>query len=154
MFIVAKDFSFVFFGEEFTFTYKIIRILLITILFSGITNVIRNNYLIPQSRDKIYVKSTIIGAVVNIIINLLLIKKFGAFGACVGTILAEFFVMFYQVIKTKEKIDYKLNLKLVIPFFIKSLFMGCFVIAVNIFMTEASLLKLIIQAILGIVIYF
>lgn len=154
LFIVAKDFSFVFFGEEFTFTYKIIRILLITILFSGITNVIRNNYLIPQSRDKIYVKSTIIGAVVNIIINLLLIKKFGAFGACVGTILAEFFVMFYQVIKTKEKIDYKLNLKLVIPFFIKSLFMGCFVIAVNIFMTEASLLKLIIQAILGIVIYF
>ncbi|MBF1035490.1 MAG: polysaccharide biosynthesis C-terminal domain-containing protein [Candidatus Nanosynbacter sp.] len=43
----------------------------------------------------------------NLILNLIFIKSFGAIGACIGTIAAEASVMFYQIIATKDNINYK-----------------------------------------------
>lgn len=102
--LISGDFSVVFFGNEFEKSGEIMRLLSITILFSGIANVIRTNYLIPFSKDKIYVKSTIVGALINLVANIILIAQFGAIGACIGTILAEFSVMGYQVVKVKDEI--------------------------------------------------
>ncbi len=153
LFIVADDFSTVFFGKEFIYTSNIIRILLVTILFSGITNVVRNNYLIPKAKDSIYVKSTIYGAIVNFILNLIFISKFGAYGACIGTICAEFTVMFYQVFRTRNTIDYIGCFKQIFPFLIKALIMGVLIFIVGLFICN-SLVKLIVQISLAVVVYF
>lgn len=117
--LVSKNFCNIFFGNGFDITPNLINLLIITVLFSCITNITRNNYLIPKSKDNIYVKSTICGAIVNFIFNLLFIPKYGAYGACFGTILAELVVMIYQIICTRIDIKYIDNLKAILPFFIK-----------------------------------
>ena len=55
-------------------------------------NVIRTQYLIPNKRDSIYLTSTMVGAILNLIINWMLIPKYQANGAAFGTIVAEFSV--------------------------------------------------------------
>lgn len=107
MLFVSNDFSIVFFGESFEKCGDIIKLLSITVLFTAIANVIRMNYLIPKGKDKIYVTSTILGAVVNLVLNLILIPILDYFGACIGTIAAEFVVMAYQLFSVKSDLGVK-----------------------------------------------
>ena len=107
LFVIAKDFTSIYFGPGFEKSGDILMLLSSTIIFATVANVIRTNYLIPNEKDKIYVTSTIVGAVVNLILNLVFIKSLGAIGACIGTIAAEASVMFYQIIATRKSIDYK-----------------------------------------------
>ena len=57
---ISKDFSNIYFGNGFSKSADIMNMLTLTIIFAGIANVIRTNYLIPFAKDNIYVKSTII----------------------------------------------------------------------------------------------
>ena len=107
LFVIAKDFTSIYFGPGFEKSGDILMLLSSTIIFATVANVIRTNYLIPNEKDKIYVTSTIVGAVMNLILNLIFIKSLGAIGACIGTIAAEASVMFYQIIATRKSIDYK-----------------------------------------------
>ncbi len=74
----------------------------VTILFVSWANVIRTQYLIPRHRDKIYIISTLLGAGVNVIANLILIPSYGAVGAAIGTIFAEASVAIYQTFKVRK----------------------------------------------------
>ena len=105
LYLIADDVSVVLFGEQFLKSGSIIKILSVTILASAWANVIRTQYLIPMRMDRIYVKSTVGGAIVNLILNTLLIGKYGSYGACVGTIVAEYFVMLYQTICVRNELD-------------------------------------------------
>lgn len=151
--IVSNDFSVMFFGQEFKESGIIMQYLAITILFSAIANVIRTHYLIPQKEDKIYVISTIVGAIINLIINLILIPKYGYVGACIGTILAEFSVMYYQIIKTIKKIDYKMVLNQMYPFLLKGITMGGTIYLLGTLINNITF-KVILQIFAGAIIYF
>jgi len=94
----------VYFGKEFEKCSSILMLLSITIFSLSWANVCRTQYLIPSKKDKVYVNSTIVGAVINLLINLLLIPKFGANGAAVGTIFAEMSLMVIQVIYVNKTI--------------------------------------------------
>lgn len=50
---VSNNFSSIFFGDEFTKTGTIIKLLIPSVLLTAITNTIRTNYLIPMEKDKI-----------------------------------------------------------------------------------------------------
>lgn len=152
LFIISHDFIPVFLGNEFNKSIYIVMLLSPTIIFSSVAMVIRTNYLIPQQKNKIYVESTIYGAILNLIMNLLFIPKYGAVGACIGTIASEFFVMFYQIICTRKFIDYKHVLKLFLKYAISSLIMAFSILLVGI-LIENIILKLVVELLLGMIIY-
>ena len=151
--VISKDFTIMFFGKEFLKTANIIILLLPTVVFGAMTNIIRSNYLIPKSKNKIYVMSTAIGAIINLIINIILIKKYGAYGACIGTITAEFSVLIYQILYTRKEINYLGNLKKIIPIILKSFIMMIYLIAIGT-LIENIYVKIIVQLLNAIVIYF
>ena len=150
--IVSKKFCNIFFGSGYELTPIIIDLLLATVFFSCITNITRNNFLIPKSKDMIYVNSTIYGAVVNFILNYIFIRRYGSFGACIGTIAAEFTVMVYQVYKTRKDINYFNNLKSTIPFFLSSLIMGMIIYLID-FINLKDIIKIIVQVLTAMIIY-
>ncbi len=151
--IIAGNFSNIFFGSEFTETGNIIRILMFTTLFSAVSNIVRTNYLIPTKKDSIYVKSTIYGAIVNLILNSVFIKKYGAYGACIGTIAAELILMLYQSYYAKDTIDYFKVFKIFLKYLIISMIIGLFVLLFELFPLN-NILKLILQAITAVILYF
>ena len=101
---ISNVLSPVFFGEEFTACGDIIKFLSVTVFFIAWANVIRTQYLIPNKRDSIYLISTTIGAVLNLLINWMLIPTYQANGAALGTIVAEFSVMFVQMVAVRKEI--------------------------------------------------
>ncbi len=62
-----------------------------TLLFIGMSNM-----LVPTGREKLVLYSTIAGAVIDIIINALLIPSMASSGAAIGTLVAEFVVLIIQ----------------------------------------------------------
>ncbi|MDU4659987.1 MAG: oligosaccharide flippase family protein, partial [Clostridium butyricum] len=138
-----------FLGNEFLESIKIVSLLSVTILFIGWANVLRTQYVIPNRLDSIHATSTLIGAIVNIFVNIPLIFKYGAVGATIGTILSEFSVAMYVTIKIRRNIPIVKYVKNSIPFLFSGMFMFIFIKAIQCFVKTDSIIILIIQVIAG-----
>lgn len=71
-------------------------ILMPTILFIGLSNITGIQVLVPTGREVLVLRSVILGAIVDFLLNLVLIPQFGASGAAIGTLCAEFSVTALQ----------------------------------------------------------
>lgn len=72
------------------------QVLMFTLVFIGMTNVLGIQMLVPMGKEVSVLKSGIIGGIVNIIINIILIPIYGVVGAAVGTLTAEVVVWIVQ----------------------------------------------------------
>jgi len=72
-----------------------------TTVIIGFSNLLGIQVLIPLGKEIVVTISEIAGAVVNLIINLLLIPGLGALGAAIGTLVAEVIVLVVQSIYVK-----------------------------------------------------
>lgn len=142
-----------FLGNEFTECINIVSLLSITILFISWANVIRTQYIIPNKLDKIQVISTIIGAVVNLLINLLLIKRMGAIGASIGTIFAEFAVAAYVTIKVKKHLPVKEYVKSTVIFVFSAVIMLIVINLIGNVKNISKIILVVIQSVVGSIVY-
>lgn len=138
----------IFLGDKFINCINIVSMISVTIIFLAWANVIRTQFLIPRKKDKIYIVSTGIGAVVNLLINFLLIKKYGAIGATIGTIFAEATVCVYQSIMVRKELNIKVYIKRSIFYIIPGSIM-CIVIRLLEKLLGQSIITGIIQIIVG-----
>lgn len=120
---IAENLIPILYGEEFIESIKLLRLLAVTLIFIAWGNVVRTQYVIPSKRDDIYIKSIVTGALVNLMINILLIPRFQAVGACIGTILAEFSVIVIQAIYLRKDLPYLRYIKNMTPFLLFGIFM-------------------------------
>lgn len=104
---IAEDFSIIFFGEEFVLTGYILKYISVSIIFISFNNVIRTQFIIPKGKDHIYMIAVSIGAVSNVIINVLLIPIFGVYGSVIGTVIAYLIVWIYQSFKVRKEVPIK-----------------------------------------------
>lgn len=149
---IAKQFAPIFFGEEFVECGKLISYLEISVVFIAWANVIRTQYLIPNCQEKIYIRATIIGAIINLIINVILIPSIGALGAIIGTIFAEGSVAVYETIKVRKELEIKKYLKQSIIYIIAGAIMFIVVRIIGNIM-GAEMLTLMVQVVIGMIIY-
>lgn len=126
--LYGKELCVIYLGSEFEQSGFLLQLLSSTILFVSLANVIRTQFLIPYSKDKDYIYSTIIGAILNLILNLIFIPRYGATGACIGTIAAEFSVMFYQIYSTRKDLNYKYLIKQLLLFTMRAIIPALIVI--------------------------
>ena len=100
-----------------------------TIFFIGLSNITGIQILVPLGKEKYTVLSTVCGAVIDIVLNLLFIPRWGAAGAAVSTLVAEIVVLLVQVYclrsMLREMIDFRDILKVIIVSVIAT---GCFII--------------------------
>ena len=61
--------------------------------------------LVPKGREKAVLVSEIVGAVTDVLLNMLLIPRYEAAGAAMGTLAAEFMVLFIQYLALRREID-------------------------------------------------
>lgn len=150
---IAKEFVPVFYGSGFDDCVILFYILLPSCCFIAFASVIRTQYLIPHKKDDIYIKSVLLGALVNFVLNIILIKYLNSKGAAIATLVAEMMVCVYQCIKTKQDLDIKRYVKNSIPFVAAGIVMFAIIVSIPID-TIGSLNRMFIKIIIGIIIYF
>lgn len=81
------------------------QILMPTVLLIGISNLLGIQMLVPLGKEKVLLRAEVVGALIDVVINLLLIPRFASVGAAIGTLVAEFFVAYicYYALKNQVK---------------------------------------------------
>jgi O-antigen/teichoic acid export membrane protein len=105
--ILAPECLIVLYGEINRDSLYSLRILAPTLLLIGCSNLTGIQLLTPMGREKVVMKSTVAGAVIDLLANFILIPKFGAAGAALGTLMAEVGVLVYQLAVVR-KLDVRL----------------------------------------------
>lgn len=148
----GKIFAPLYFGQEFEKTGILIMMLAGTLPFMAFANILRTQYLIPSEKDRIYIVSVFLGAMVNLAMNIIFIPKLGSIGACIGTISAEFIVMAYQALKVRKELPVLQYLVQAVPFILKAATMLIIIYPLN-YIPLNNWLRLGIQVMSGISLY-
>ena len=102
---VASTFVPVYYGEGYEKCEPLISIFSVLTVFIGLSNVTGMQYFVPIGKQNILTLTVVIGAVVNFILNLILIPFFSSVGASIASVIAEFCVTlsgFIYIKKTKR----------------------------------------------------
>ena len=102
MLIVNDDFVQFFLGQDFQDAKYAIAIMIFRMFFIGWTNIMGIQILIPHNKNKEFMISTTIPAVVSVGLNLLLLPKLGYIGAAIVSVLTEALVWAIQLYFTRN----------------------------------------------------
>lgn len=116
-------------------------------------NIIGVQYLIASKREEKYIISIIIAAIINFLFNIILIRNFGAIGASISLILAEWIGVIIQFILVRKELNIKKMFNSVKIYLIAAIPMSIVVFSIGNLMS-CSIITNIIQVIIGCVIYF
>lgn len=92
----AKEGIFFLSGKAYAGSIFPMQLIMPTLLFIGITNILGIQILVPLGKEKTVLMSEIVGAVTDIALNAILIPHFASAGAAIGTLVAEFVVLIVQ----------------------------------------------------------
>ena len=113
---VANEFVPLFYGKGFEKCIYLFYIILPGSMFEAFANVIRTQYLIPRKKDKIYITSLLVGASIDILMNILLIPKLASIGASIGTVFAYIAVCVTQAACVYRELNIKDNIIVSLPY--------------------------------------
>lgn len=102
--IFAKEGIFFLSGDAYAKAILPMQILMPTLIFIGLTNIMGIQMLIPLGKEKVVLYSEIAGAIVDLAINTVLIPIMASSGAAIGTLVAEMVVWLVQYIALKEDV--------------------------------------------------
>lgn len=149
---IADNFVPWFFGNGYGTVIPLLRILSCLIIAIGINNVTGMQYLIPTGRQNVFTKTVLVGAIVNVVMNILLIPIFKASGAAVASVVAETTIAVIQLILVREEIDGMQVLKLLPKYLISGGIMLASLLWLNQYLRK-NILDTILMIVLGVIIY-
>lgn len=99
---IGEEVVTIYLGEEFLQSIGIFKVVSLNLIIIGLSNVFGMQVMIPYGKEKKFTMILSSAAVVNFVVNLILIPKLSYFGATYATILAELLVtvlMYFEVRK-------------------------------------------------------
>lgn len=150
---VVGKFVPIFYGSGYDKVTILINIIIPIILIIGLSNVIGSQYLLPTKKQKELTTSVIIGAIVNFILNAILIRKWQSIGASIATVIAEFTVTGTQMYLVRKDINIKNIFKISQKYLMASIIM--FIVSLILgTVINNNIVSIIVQMISGIIVYF
>ena len=149
---LSRPITILFCGEEYSEAIPVLILNTPVIILVSLTNLLGIQILYPKDKIKIVIWSVSGGALLNLIFNFFLIPQYGATGAAISTLIAEFTVLIIQLLYGKEYYPFKIskiiNLKYIVG--------GCLMwitIYLSTYCISSLALKLIIGVFVGTVTY-
>lgn len=102
--LYAKESILLLSGKEYIDAVLPMQIIMPTLILIGISNLTGIQMMIPLGMEKQVLISEIAGAIVDLILNFILIPDYGVAGAAIGTLIAEFVVLYIQLFSIRDKL--------------------------------------------------
>lgn len=149
----ADDIVYILFGKLFENSIITIRILSISIITVAFSNFLGYQVLVTLGKERIMLISTIVGAVINVLLNIFLILKLQYNGAAIASVITEFIVTVIQYISTIKivKINIRKNFILKIAF---SVLLMIAIVTIVKYLIFNIIIETIVGCILGVIVYF
>ena len=147
---ISDNFTAWFFGDGYSDVAYLMCIISPIILLIGLSDLYGMQYLVPSGHMREYTISAAAGAMVNVILNLILVHNFAAAGVSFATVVSEFTVTFLMWIFSRKYI--RLSKPIPCLYVIDALIMGVCIKIIDHFMPE-KIFSTCIEICIGVVIY-
>lgn len=104
---IANNFVPWFYGDGYQPCVNIISILSFLIIIIGFSNVFGIQYLLPYGKDNKYTIAIVVGAITNLIFNLIFIPLWWSMGAAIASLIGEFMVTLVMMLMIRKEISFK-----------------------------------------------
>lgn len=148
---VAGEFSIWFFGKNFSEVGPILALNSFVIPAVCCGYLIGLQYLVPSGREKELSLSYVLAAILNFLLNLFMLKRFGAIGAVISTIVAEFTVAIVQFYFVRKELDVLKMLKGTVKSLIACIIM---ILVISPLTLPSLFFTTIAKGIIGAIVYF
>jgi O-antigen/teichoic acid export membrane protein len=150
---VAQEFIPLYLGEEY------LPCVVLTMTITGMipliawSNALGVQYLLPMGEDRKYTVSVIVGAVVNVVSNIILIPQIQAMGAVISTLISEAVVTVIQCLYTRKELPLGKYVRSAVPYVFIGLAMFLVVRAAATPLDALGILGFLLEIALGVVVY-
>lgn len=100
--IFAQESILILAGDDYLEAVPCMQITMPILIISGISNITGNQILIPNQQEKFFLRAVMLGAMVDLIFNILFIRYLGCVGVAIATLIAELTQTLYQIICSKR----------------------------------------------------
>lgn len=135
-------------GSDYVSAAVCMQILMPILVISGFSNITGNQILIPFGKDKAFLYAVSTGALLNVIINIIILPKYGANGAAVATLIAEVSQMLIQSYFCRDVIKSAISLRSFMHYLSASVVAGFFILIMNMFYNSNPILNLLVYSII------
>ena len=153
MLIINNDFVKFFLGNDFQEARYAIAIMIFRMFFIGWTNIMGIQILIPHNKNKEFLISTTVPAIISVGLNLLLLPEFGYIGAAIVSVLTEVFVWVIQLYFTRKYLKDVPIFKSTIKIFSASILMYVTLSFLKSILTFTPIVNVVVCAIVGAILY-
>lgn len=156
MIVLSKEFVVLFGGVEYIETNVTLSILAISLIFAALGGTVTSCLNVSTNREDNNLKASVISVVINTFGNIMLIPYLKQNAAALTTMISEFIVLAYCLMKTKNK-SKVINIKSMnITFFktiLSSLIMAIIIVLLK-YIVKDYLLLVVLGILIGAIIYF
>lgn len=124
-------------------------LLLITL---GWSSILGNQVLIPMQREKQFTIAVSVGAIVNLIFNIIFITKYKALGTTIASVLAEYIGMFFMAYFLRDILDLRKLFTGVLRYLLASIIMALVIVFVAVKLVS-TIINTFMLVVIGIGIY-
>lgn len=150
--LLADPVTILFCGNDFDGAIPVLYITAPVIIFISLTNLMGIQILYPKNKITIVIWSVTGGAIANILLNILLIPHYGAFGAGISTFIAELTVLLLQIIFGYHYFPFRINNLLNWRIALSTVLMGLCV-WISVLLLDNIKLKVIVGFFIGVLSY-
>lgn len=149
--LLAPQVILIFSGKGFIPAIVTMRLINPIIIIVGLCNITSTLILIPMNKEKCILISVVLGALVNCLINFLLIPLFAENGAAIATVAAEIMVLFIQIYYSKDLLKGKIFNKDIQKYISASAIMSVIIYVIKLYVTKPFITLLLCTIIGGLV---
>ncbi|MCA1031419.1 flippase [Bacillus timonensis] len=152
--MIASDFVRWFLGPLFEPSVLICMVMAPVIIFKALGVILGSWYLVPMEKNKEYTIPIVVGAVLNIILNLALIPFYGTLGAAISTVFTEGIILAFQFWFLRHVLQVKELFKSIFLKYVSTslLMMGC-IYGLSLVVDTSLFLQIVIKVLVGVIVY-
>ncbi len=128
---MSKPIIKLFCGPDFTPSILTLQLIAPTIFFIGLSGILGMQILYPQGKEKLVIIATGTGAVINFILNYLLIPRYFQYGAAISTSIAELSVLVVIILIGKKFLPIRFISRQNLQYFLGTLLITAFLFLIN-----------------------
>ena len=152
IFFYSKEIILIIAGSSYLGADISLKILSIALLFNLLNGMIGNIIILPSGNDKLCLKVCVYAAILNIVLNFMLIPMFGLDGAAFSTLVSQIFILILYKKNIDKKIKIKDISKIILKIIVASLIIPLLKFILNYFF-EVSIISNIITIFLTMITY-
>ncbi len=149
---VADVFVPIFFGKQYMGVISVIKMMAPLIVIIGLSNCLGSHYYTPSGRRRESAVYIVVGAIINVVLNIILIPEFKSIGAVIATLVGELVITLLYFLNSKGYVDYSAFISQIIKKIIAASVMYWILIVLG-RIIETNIQTLVIMVILGVIIY-